>query len=278
MTTTAAQHFTQRVVATEQQRQRLGIVTWDDRWTRDAPRFRRDPRRDLDESLAAIAAYLEPEDVLLDVGGGAGRMSLPLTGRCREVINVEPSAAMGAGFEALAREAGIPNARWLQADWLSASVAGDVSLVSNVVSFVRDIVPFLEKLVAASRRRVLIAGSTNPWLDEAGDIFRAVYGTAAEAFPEYRELLPVLWELGIVPDVRVLGPTAPGQLARRVFATHDEAIDFALHQVDAQGADARARVEAAFPDLFMAVEGGFRRPPSPLPPPRVILTTWETPH
>lgn len=276
MTTTAARRFTQRVVAIEQQRQRLGIVSWDDKWTRDVPRFRRDPRRHFDDSLAAIASYVEPGDVLLDVGGGAGRMSLPLAGRCREVINIEPNAAMGDGFEALAREAGIPNARWLRADWLSASVAGDVSLVSNVVSFVRDVVPFLEKLVAASRRRVMIAGSTNPWVNEAGDIFRAVYGTAVEPPPEYRELLPVLWEMGIVPDVRVLGPTVPGQLARRLFATRDEAIDFALHQVDAQGAQARTRVDAAFHHLFVSVEGGFQRPASPLPLPRVILTTWET--
>jgi hypothetical protein len=274
MRTTAARRFNQLVVANEQQRNRLGILSWDERWARDAPRFRLDPGRDLDESLTVIASYIEPRDVLLDIGGGAGRMSLPLAGRCREVISIEPAVRMGHEFEASARDAHIANARWFASDWLSASVDGDVSLVTNVVSFVRDIVPFLEKLIAATRRRVMIVGSTNPFWDEAGDIFRAVYGTAFLTLPEYRDLLPVLWEMGIVPDVRVLGSTGPGQLARRLFATRDEAIDFALFLVDGHGAEARTRVEAVIDDLFVTVEGGFRRPPSPLP--RVILTTWET--
>lgn len=274
MTTTAARRFNHLVVANEQQRNRLGILSWDERWARDAPRFRLDPGRDLDESLTVIASYIEPSDVLLDIGGGAGRMSLPLAGRCREVISIEPAVRMGYEFEASAREARIANARWLGANWHSASVDGDVSLVTNVVSFVRDMVPFLEKLIAATRRRVMIVGSTHPFWDEASDVFRAVYGTAFLTLPEYRDLLPILWEMGIVPDLRVLGPTAPGQLARRLFATRDEAIDFALFLVDGQGAETRARVEAVFDDLFVTVEGGFRRPPSPLP--RVILTTWET--
>jgi hypothetical protein len=90
----------------------------------------------------------------------------------------------------------------------------------------------------------------------------------------YRELLPVLWEMGIVPEVRVLGPTSAGLLARRVFSTREDAIAFALLQVNGEGVQARARVEAAFDELFLPVEGGFRRPPSPLP--RMMLTTWET--
>lgn len=69
-----------------------------------------DPRRPLEPNLQALAAYLQPEDVLVDVGGGAGRYSLPLALRCREVIDVDPSAAMLAGFEASARRARC--ARW----------------------------------------------------------------------------------------------------------------------------------------------------------------------
>jgi hypothetical protein len=274
MTTAGARRFRQLVVANEEQRKRLGIVSWGDRWTHVAPRLRFDPRRDVDESFETLASYVAPEDTVLDVGGGSGRMALPLAGRCREVINIEPDAGMGAEFEASAREAGVANARWLRSDWLGAAVDGDVALVTNVVSFVRDIVPFLEKLRAATRRRVMIVGSTNPFWDEARDIFRAVYRTAFAPLPEYRDLLPVLWEMEIVPDVRVLGPTRVGQLARVMFATRDEAIEFALRQVDAQGVEAHARVAAAFDGLFVPAEGGFRRPPSPLP--RVILITWET--
>src|SRR5438093_9241063 len=64
----------------------------------DHPLLKTDPRRALDANLEIIASYITPEDVIVDVGGGAGRTSLPLALRCREVINVEPSPAMGAGF------------------------------------------------------------------------------------------------------------------------------------------------------------------------------------
>jgi precorrin-6B methylase 2 len=70
-----------------------------------------DPRRPLDPNLEIIASYIQPDDVIVDVGGGAGRISLPLALRCREGINVEPSIATGAGFRANADQAGISNAR-----------------------------------------------------------------------------------------------------------------------------------------------------------------------
>jgi SAM-dependent methyltransferase len=56
--------------------------------------------------------------VVVDVGGGAGRYSLPLASRCREVVNVDPSAAMGAAFAANAarRDRQRPLRPWRLAD------------------------------------------------------------------------------------------------------------------------------------------------------------------
>src|SRR5215208_1784419 len=81
-----------------------------ERWSRGSDRFREDSRRE-NETLDELLSYIEPDDVVLDVGGGAGRY-LPLARRCREYVNVEPAAGMGAQFEAAVREAGIENARW----------------------------------------------------------------------------------------------------------------------------------------------------------------------
>ena len=41
-----------------------------------------EPSRDFDDVLEAIASYLRPDDVLLDVGGGAGRLGLALARCC----------------------------------------------------------------------------------------------------------------------------------------------------------------------------------------------------
>jgi len=42
------------------------------------PLLAADPRRPLDPNLEIIASYIQPDDVIVDVGGGAGRISLPL--------------------------------------------------------------------------------------------------------------------------------------------------------------------------------------------------------
>src|SRR5207245_1920564 len=69
----------------------------------------------------------------------------------------------GLGIRGLGEEAGIGNARLVKADWQDApEVRSDVSLVSHVTYFVAEIVPFLEKLIAASRRRVIIGVSSTP--------------------------------------------------------------------------------------------------------------------
>ena len=56
-----------------------------------AQRFRYDPHRSLDANLQVVASYVQPDDILVDVGGGAGRISLPLALRCHQVINVDAS-------------------------------------------------------------------------------------------------------------------------------------------------------------------------------------------
>src|SRR5215471_8150261 len=102
MTTTdnesAADRYAARVDAVLAQRKRLrGTQPPGDKRAAcpaDHPLVKADPIRPLDPNLAVIASYIEADDVIIDVGGGAGRMSLPLALRCREVINVEPSATM----------------------------------------------------------------------------------------------------------------------------------------------------------------------------------------
>ena len=120
--TTAVEAYAATIDAFNAQRERThgGNLPQDTWGGAKARRFRADPRRELDSNSETIASYVKPEDVLVDVGGGAGRLGLPLALRCREVINVDPSPGMGEEFEAASAEAGITNARFIRSNWIES--------------------------------------------------------------------------------------------------------------------------------------------------------------
>jgi SAM-dependent methyltransferase len=246
-----------------------------DRWARHASRFTMDPHRPLDANLAIIAEYVRPDDVILDVGGGAGRVSLPLASRCREVINVEPSAGMCAAFEATARDAGITNACAIEAAWPAEGVAGDLTLVFNVTYFVRAIVPFIEGLNRAARRRVIVGVWSPPPPDQDLALFELVLGEPGERVPGHAELLPVLWEMGILPDVRVL--PNPFRFPGGLPASREEAVEYTVQRLEIDGPGMereRGVIKANVDRLFRETEDGFI--PTWRPEAREMLITWQT--
>ena len=94
------------VEAVDSQKRRLQGPPQPDLWGGDiAKRFRADPKRQMEDSFEALAELVRPDDVFVDAGGGAGRFSLPMALRCRQAINVDPSAGMGQEFEKSAAEA-----------------------------------------------------------------------------------------------------------------------------------------------------------------------------
>jgi SAM-dependent methyltransferase len=249
----------------------------------DHPLIKADPRRPHDQNLAAIAAYIEPDDVIVDVGGGAGRMSLPLALRCREVINVDPSSAMGAGFKANASAAGIANTSVIQADWLAIDPpVGTVALVNHVTYLTRDIVPFVRKLERAGARRVVISVNSPPPPSWNRVLFQLVHGEEEAIVPGHVELANVLWELGILPDIRAL----PLPSARPVVPapSREAAIDQAVARFNGDqwsnwplGPELEGRIrrvlEARYDELFAAGRDGIV--PRYITPGREILITWQ---
>jgi hypothetical protein len=247
----------------------------------DHPLIKADPRRPLDPNLEIIASYVEPDDVIVDAGGGAGRVLLPLALHCRSVVNVEPSAAMAAGFRTNATQAGIANASVVETDWLAADPpTGTFALANHVAYLTRDIVPFIEKLQRAGSRRVLITVNDPPPPSWNRVLFELVYGESEEREPGHVELANVLWELGVLPEIRVL----PLQTARPITPapTRAEAIAGAIASFRPAWSfwplgDAEARLtgimEARFEELFDSNSDGVI--PRWIAPGREILITWR---
>ena len=284
---TAAEHYGARVDAVLAQRARLrGAEPSGDLFgdlDPNHPLLKADPRRPLDANLKALADLIEPSDAIVDVGGGAGRMSLPLALRCRSVTNVDPSASMGAAFLANAKAAGISNVDLVQGDWLAADAPqGTVALVNHVTYLTRDIVPFIEKVERAGSRRVILTVNAPPPPSWNRVLFQLVHGEAEEVVPGHAELMNVLWEMGRLPDLTILQSqnvrfivSLPSRAAALAFAVQRVANEQWAHWPVAAAFEARTRatVEQHFDDLYAQGADGFT--PRWITMGREVLITWQ---
>ena len=278
----AVEDYASLIDKVNSQKERLQGPVSEDIWGgMIAKRFRSDPKRQMEDNFEILAGFVKPDDVFVDAGGGAGRLGLPMALRCREVINVEPSAGMGIEFLESADEAGIKNASNVRANWLEPhGVVGDVVHAANVTYFVRDIGVFIERLVSAARRRVILSMYSAPNPMHNAKLFQMVYGEDQSTVPGHTQLLPLLWEMNILPDVRFMpqGIHFDGIEQLPAFPkTKEDAVKMALagiwlapHHRDRGGMVVREQ----FDNLFEESVDGFM--PLWLPEARQVLITWET--
>ncbi len=252
----------------------FGVSGPGDPWGEMAELFRLDPLRPLVGNLAALSEYVRETDRLVDVGGGAGRVSLALASRVSHVELVEPSDGMRAQFIAARDEAGITNAQAGGDWWMDSAATGDVITLSDVTYFVRDIAPFITKLHNSAARRVMIT----VWNPTPGDmhrgLYRALHGEAPAPLPGLPQLAPVLWELGILPDIRTL-PDLPWWYPEATEGIPEgDAVDFALSALEVSDDGNRRLVETQIEELFR--RDGPMLVPVWLETARETLVTWET--
>lgn len=283
----AAQAYAARIDAVLAQRTRLrGAPPPGDLFgslRADHPLLSTDPRRPRDANLQALASLIERDDVIVDIGGGSGRLSLPFASDCREIVNVEPSAAMGRGFLANAARAGIGNIRLIESDWLEAAPpSGTLALAAHVTYFIRDIVASIEKMQRAGPRRAIILVNEPPPPSWNRVLFELVHGEVEAIVPGRTELVAVLREMGIAPELRVLSPNPAALIAPA--ATRTEAIDAAVNRFNGDqwtfwplgpALDARIRgiLDTRFDELFVKKADGFV--PGWIEPGNEILITWQ---
>jgi SAM-dependent methyltransferase len=158
-----------------------------------------------DETLGIVLEKVRAGDSVLDVGGGAGRYAIPLAARAKEVVVVEPSAGMGAALLQEAEKRQTSNVRWIEGDWLSTSAPrADVVLCAHVLYFTPDAVPFIRKLDEHALRECMILLR----VDQAGaglaPLYEQLRGELQAPEPSFIDLYNLLYQMGIVADVRVV--------------------------------------------------------------------------
>ncbi len=108
--------------------------------------------------------------------------------------------------------------------------------------------------------------------NQSSPLFQLVYGEQQVLVPGHQELLPVLWEMDILPDVYVIRGSPDNTPLKP-----EEAVISAMEGIWLAPKDqdrARSVIEANFDKLYEVFDEGFRsiwRRPS-----HDMLITWET--
>ena len=227
----------------------------DDHWQPYAQQFRDDPHRSGDPLLERLVSEVSPEHTVIDVGAGAGRLALPLALRCRQVIAVEPSASMAAALLQGAADYDIHNVSLVEGRWEEAEVArADVVLCAHVLYTTRDIEPFLRKLEAHARERVLIVLFGSPPQSQIYSLWKRVHGEERLPLPSVPKLEEVLHELGINAQREMLPPHP-----HRGFDSFQQALEQLGRRLYlAPGSQKISLLERVLPEILEETDGVFR--------------------
>ncbi|MDP6453424.1 MAG: class I SAM-dependent methyltransferase [SAR202 cluster bacterium] len=225
-----------------------------DFWAGFAPSFRDDPRRADDVVLNRLSEFVEGEDTVLDVGGGAGRLAIPLAMRTRSTTVVEPSDSMVNELRLAMRDAGVDNIDIVDSEWEAASVEPhDLALCSHVVYGIEEIRDFVRKLHDSARKRVAIVTYMESPQAHLAALWEPVHGDIRINLPALPELVNVLWEMDIYPDVDMMP-----HRRRSPFESPEAALEQIARRLFISGNPVREeRLRAALPDYLEPTSDGY---------------------
>jgi SAM-dependent methyltransferase len=183
---------------------RLGRTTTD-YWARRArgfAAFSRESRSD--PFLERVLGFVDGRSTVLDVGAGAGRHSVPLARAVRRVLAVEPSAAMASRLREWAQAEGLGNIEVIEGAWPEVNVPiCDVVICSHVLYPVAEIEPFLRKLDDSARRYCFLWLHGEQVALESLGLWERFYGEPRARQPTFRDVVSVLWQMGLRPNVEM---------------------------------------------------------------------------
>ena len=251
-------------------RARGGREPAEDFWRPFASSFQDDPRRTGDQALNWLIQEAKPAATVLDVGGGAGRFALPLALLCRHVTVVEPSQSMVEALRHGAQETDIHNLTVVQGAWEEVEVdPADIALCAHVLYGVEDLEPFVRKLQSHAMERVLILMFVDAPQSYLSPLWKLVHGEDRITLPGLRELLGVLWEMEIYPDLEMIETYGP----QTRDSLEDAQEEFRRRPYVAPNTEEAQRLEQAMAELLVETPTGFAI--RGVPSRRLGLLSWR---
>ncbi|MDA8197716.1 MAG: class I SAM-dependent methyltransferase [Actinomycetota bacterium] len=150
-----------------------------------------------------ISNFDDAPPSLLDVGSGAGGISLLVASRVRSVVAIDQSRAM---LDALADNANslgvLDRITTIESSWpTSSKVSADIVLNANVLYNVPEIVPFVKALIDAAKESVVIEVTKNHPLSNVNALFQHFHGIVRPTTPTSTDVAELILALGYSPRI-----------------------------------------------------------------------------
>ena len=191
-----------------------------DFWEGMAQNFKDDPFRKGDPVIDRLEQEFAECRTLVDIGGGAGRLALPLSLSREAVTVVDSSKSMLLELQDSCEEAKIENVSSVFGLWEDAVIdIHEGALCSHVTYGIENIGKFLENVNQyASKRVVIIAFMKSPQA-HLESLWREVHEEERVHLPGVPELMDVLWQLGIAPELNIIE-----HLGSHIYGSEKDAI------------------------------------------------------
>jgi len=164
---------------------------------------RRKSREKKNVFLESVKRDLKPDETVLDIGGGTGRLAVPLAKVAKKVTVVEPAKAMSDILLEKAREEGLKNITIVQKTWEEAEVEPhDVAVCAHAMYGSTDFAGFVHKMEKSARRRCYLSLRLIPPNGIMAEISRHVYGNSNDS-PNFIIAYNALYSMGILASVLV---------------------------------------------------------------------------
>lgn len=247
-------------------------------WEERAGTFRRSVQRRAgqdDPIFDLVAAHVNEESTLLDVGAGVGRHVLPLSWRVKHVTAVEPSKAMRDFMAADAAEQHVGNLTTVGADWQTADVPpADVVLCSHVIYNVPEVGGFVDKLALHAERYCFVAMRTGQRDQMLRGLFQQIHGEELIPEPALIDLYNVVHQrLGIAANVQAMA-FRRGTMPLGNYETQDEAMAALRGQLFvAEGSAGEATIREFLQRHLVAEDGRLLLSSMPI---GAAIVWWDT--
>ena len=195
-----------------------------DFWQDLAHKFRDDPYRLNDPLLVRLEEEFTGCDSLLDVGGGAGRLALPLALHREKVTVVDSSESMLNQLKEASVESGINNVEAIRSLWERLSFNVSIhsgSLCSHVVYGIEDIETFVRNINRFTADRVIVLAFMRSPQAHLEVLWELIHGEKRINLPGVPELMGVLWEMGMIPELSILETLGPHIYESEIEAIND---------------------------------------------------------